>query len=250
MTTTARVVLVTGGTGGLGEATLRRFVADGDTVVFTYGRNAEAARALVEELGDQVSAEQLDITDIPGCADLIEKIVAEHGRLDVLVHAAGPHIPQVHLSKLSPETLRDQMNSDALGFFNIVHPALPALRESRGSVVAVTSAGTLRYPARDGLSVIPKAAVEMMVKGLAVEEGRFGVRVNAVGPGMTTAGMAVRLRAEGDLDDYALSTAEQNIPLRSFGDGDDIAAAVFFLAGPEADYITGQKIDVDGGYSA
>lgn len=246
-----RVVLVTGGTGGIGEASLRRFLSAGDFVVFTYGRNAEAAQALVAEFGaDQVQAAQLDITDIPGCAALIEQIVTEHGRLDVIVHAAGPHVPQIHLSKIDPTTLRDQMNADGLGFFNVVHPALPALREAHGAVVAITSAGPQRYPARDALSVIPKAAVEMLVKGLAVEEGRFGVRFNAVGPGMTTAGMAQQLRADGDLDEKALNAATQNIPMRSFGDGDDIAAAVFFLASADADYITGQKVNVDGGYTS
>lgn len=248
---TPRIVLVTGGTGGLGDAILRRFAAAGDTVVFTYARNAEAAAKLVGELNtERVSGAKLDVTDPAACKALIDEILALHGRLDVLIHAAGPHIPQIHLSKLSPETMATQLDADALGFYNVVHPALPALRATAGNVVAMTSAGTLRYPARDGLSVIAKAAVEMMVKGFAVEEGRFGVRFNAVGPGMTTTGMAVRLQAEGHLDDKALDAARNNIPLRRFGDGEDIAALTFFLASAEADYITGQKIDVDGGYSA
>ena len=83
-----------------------------------------------------------------------------------------------------------QLAADAAGFFNVAHPALPHLRHARGSIVAVTTAATDRYPVRDGLSAAPKGAVEAMVRALAAEEGRFGVRVNSVGPGMLTDGMA------------------------------------------------------------
>ena len=90
-----------------------------------------------------------------------------------MVYAAGPHVPQVHLSRTEPAAMRAQLDADAAGFFTAVHAALPHLRAARGSVVAVTTAGTGRFPVRDGLSTVPKAAVEAVVRGLAAEEGRF-----------------------------------------------------------------------------
>ena len=145
--------------------------------------------------------------------------------------------------------MQEQLDTDASGFFAVASPALPHLRQSEGSIVAITTAATRRYPVRDGLSSIPKAAVEAAVRGIAAEEGRFGVRANTVGPGMLVDGMAERLMASGDLDESALDAARANIAMRRFGSADDIAEAVCFLASARAKFITGQHLDVDGGFT-
>ena len=248
------VALVTGGSGGLGSAVALLLARRGADVAITYHNNADRAAevvAAIEATGRRGSAHRLDATDADGAAALVETVAAEGaagGGLHTLVHAAGPLIPQRHLSRISPDQLTPQMTEEIAGFFNVAQPTLPHLRRSRGSIVAVTTAATRRFPVRDGLSAAGKGAVEQLCLGLAAEEGRFGIRVNCVGPGMTTAGMAEQLTASGDLAEADFAAATANIPLRRFGDAADIAEAVCFLASSRAGYISGQHLAVDGGY--
>jgi NAD(P)-dependent dehydrogenase (short-subunit alcohol dehydrogenase family) len=197
---------------------------------------------LSEETGARGIA--LDLT-----SDQVDEVIGSLD-LDVVVYASGPHVPMTHLSTVTAAVMGEQLAQDTMAFYAFVHAVLPALRRSRGNVVAVTTAATSRFAGRDGLSAVPKAAVEAAVFAFAKEEGRFGVRFNCVGPGMLTDGMAERLMANGDLDQRALDAATANIPLRTFGRAQDIAEAVCFLASDAAGYITGQKLDVDGGYGA
>ncbi|MEJ1087802.1 SDR family oxidoreductase [Microbacterium sp. Mu-80] len=240
------IAVVTGGSGGIGAAVARRLVAEGVKVAVTY--RSTRPDDLLDELGSGVEAHHLDVRDDSTARALADDLSSRHGGVHTVVHSAGPHVPMVHLSKVPVAQFARQVDEDLVGFFAVATAFLPALRESSGSLTVVTSAATRRYPLRDGLSAAPKGGVEALARGLAAEEGRFGVRVNSVGPGMLWDGMSARLMASGDLDQRALDAAMSNIPLRRFGTADDIAAAVSFLASPQAGFITGQKLDVDGGF--
>jgi NAD(P)-dependent dehydrogenase (short-subunit alcohol dehydrogenase family) len=243
--------LVVGGSGGIGRAIVRMLGERGSAVVATYRGGRERAQLAVDEAtayGVRGEALAVDLGDDTACAAAVGHVVETFGGLHTLVYAAGPHVPMRHLSRVTPAELAGQLDADAAAFFRVVAPALPALRDQGGSIVAVTTAATARFPVRDGLSSAPKAAVEALARGLAAEEGRYGVRVNCVGPGMLTDGMADRLISSGELDEHALEVTRRNIPLRRFGQAVDIAEAVCFLASDRAGFVSGQKLDVDGGY--
>jgi NAD(P)-dependent dehydrogenase (short-subunit alcohol dehydrogenase family) len=247
----ARVTLVAGGTGGLGSAICERLAADGRRVFFTYRSNADAAQRLTEKLaagGAKVASAKADLGSIFDVEQAWQAAEAL-GTVDAVVYAAGPSIPQRWFSLVSPEEWRSNVLGELDGFFNLAHIAVPRLRPCAGSsLVATTSFATQRVIVGDVLSAVPKAGIEMLIRQIAREEGRYGIRANCVSPGIIDAGLG--LRAQQDHYTPEIWEAQRrSVPLRRFGSAEAIADAVAFLLSDRAGYISGQLLTVDGGMS-
>ncbi len=244
--------LVTGGSGGIGAAICTMLAKRGSSVALTYRSNANSAEsvaAAVRAAGVGAHTGNPALEDPDEVRAFADEAADRLGGLHTVVDAAGPHVPQIYVSQTDPAQFARQIDADVVGAFNLTVAVLPHLRASGGSIVYVTTAATTVFPKRDALSSIPKGAVESLMRAVAVEEGRFGVRANCVGPGMLEDGMAAQLMAEGHLDDRALDAARDNIPLGRFGKAVDIAEAACFLASDAANYISGQKLDIDGAFT-
>ena len=246
------VALVVGGSGGIGSAIARGFGAARVTLAITYRHNKEAADEVADEIrggGGACSVHQVALGDLDSVKACLDQLVQEHGKIHTIAHAAGTHIDQPYVSQLTPEQWRNTIDWDVNGFFHVAHAALPHLRKSQGSIVFISSAGLKRFPPGDVLSVAPKGAIEALVRGIAREEGRYGVRANNVAVGVVDAGMFPKLVERGELSQEWIDAATRNTPLRRFGTPEEIADAAVFLASSRARYITGQTLFVDGGYT-
>lgn len=239
--------VVVGASGGIGGAIVKLLLERGSNVAMTYRRPSPRVEEFCQIPG--TASYQLDLNDAGGCQRVVDEVIERFSAIHTLVYAAGPHVPMRYVATISPEQFRQQMLDDAVGCFNIVRPTLPHLRESQGSIVAVTTVATARFPVRDSLSSAPKGAVEALIRAIAREEGRYGVRANCVGPGIMGEGMTERLIDEGDFPPEVVDATRSMIPLRRLGLAAEVAEAVCFLASDRASYISGQKLDVDGGYS-
>jgi len=240
--------VVIGGSGGVGAAICAALARDGFDVALTWRSNRRGATAAAEAVraaGRRATTAQLDLADDGAVSALFEGLA---GPIHAVVHAAGPRVPQQHTGAITPAEFRQIVDADLHGFFAVVHAALPRLRTSGGALVALSTAGLRRHPPGDVLSTAPKAAVEALVRAVAREEGRFGVRANAVALGVIETGMFHDLVESEELSSEWLVAARKNTPLRRFGTADEVGEAAAFLAGPRSSYITGQVLSLDGGY--
>lgn len=244
--------LILGGTGGLGAASARALARDGSDVALCYRSKRDAAEALADELrgfGRRVSLHAVDATDPDSIHAARDAAVAEHGGIHALVWAAGPLVDQLHLSETPLQKWKRAVDVEVHGFFAITQALIPHFRErGGGAIVHLGSAGDLYWPPRDGLSVAPKAANESLVRGIAKEEGRHGIRANTVLVGVIDAGMFHELLAQGQFDDAWVKEVQGQLPLRRWGKAEEIGHAVSFLVSNRAGYTTGQQLAVAGGY--
>jgi 3-oxoacyl-[acyl-carrier protein] reductase len=156
-------------------------------------------------------------------------------------------VEQVYLADTSEELWRNSVDIEVHGFFNAVKATLPLLRAAGGgSYVHLGSAGHVWWPMKDGLSVVPKAANEALVKGIAKEEGRHNIRANSLLVGVIEAGMFLELLKRGVFDQKWTDETQKLLALKRWGKPEEVAHAAVFLATNQ--YVTGQQVNVSGGF--
>jgi len=244
--------LIIGGSGGIGRHVCQEFARLGTPVALTYRSQEGVAKATAEairELGQNATIHRLDTQDEGRVGAVIDEVAAAHGRIHTVVYGAAPLTDQLFISEYTRERWRAAFDQEVHGFFNVVQATLPKFREwGGGSFVHLGSAGHSWWPERDGLSVIPKAANEALIQGIAKEEGRYNIRANTVLVGVIEAGMFLELTRQGVFDQKWVDETHKLLALKRWGRPEEIGYAASFLASNRAAYITGQVISVSGGF--
>ena len=191
-------VLIVGGSGGIGSLCAQEFARSNAKVAITYYRNEQAAVDIANEISTDVKIYQLDNSNAESVEETFKEVIKDYGSINTLVNAAGFDIPQKFISEIDIDLWQGVINSDINGFFNLIKSGLPYLRESKGSIVFISSAGLFKYPPGDILSVAPKATIEHVLKGIAKEEGKNGIRANSIALGVIDTGIFHRLREENN----------------------------------------------------
>ena len=243
-------VLIVGGSGGIGSLCAKQFANEGAKVAITYFKNEKAANDVASGINSDVEVYQLDNKDPVSVQSAMDDIAKKNGGINTIVNAAGFDIPQKFITDIDIDLWKSVMDADINGFFNLIKSGLPYLRESKGSIVFISSAGLFKYPPGDVLSVAPKATIEHVLKGIAKEDGKNGVRANSIALGVIDTGIFHRLREENNtfFDDAWHESVMNTLALKRFGYPEEVANTAVFLASSKAGYITGHCIPVDGGY--
>jgi 3-oxoacyl-[acyl-carrier protein] reductase len=238
------VAIVTGAGRGIGEAIARRLARDGARVACvsrTESNAAKTAEAINAATPDAARPYAVDVADRKAAAGVCERILADFGRVDILVNNAGLTRDGLAM-RMSEEDWDIVIDTNLKGAFNFIQGVMrPMVRQRAGRIINISSvAGLNGNPGQANYSA-SKAGLIGLTKTLARELASRSITVNAVAPGFITTDMTT------GLPDSVKTAVLAQIPLGRFGDPEDIAAAVAFLAGPEAKYITGQTLTVDGG---
>ena len=243
-----KVVLVTGATSGIGQATALKFAAAGAHVA-AVGRNQEVLACLVTKLEDQSSkalALTADLSLDPDVDRIVSQTIEYFGGIDVLVNAAG-HISSGTIENTTAAAWDAMLNINLRGVFLLMQKATPSLIERRGNIVNVSSVTGLRAFPGVLAYCVSKAAVDQLTRCAALELASKGVRVTAVNPGVVVT--EIHRRGGMTEEQYAafLDHSKETHPLGRVGEAEEVADLILFLASARASWITGATYSIDGG---
>ncbi|MBB4291425.1 3-oxoacyl-[acyl-carrier protein] reductase [Rhizobium leguminosarum] len=242
-----KVALVTGGSRGIGAAIVRRLARDGADVAFSYSSSKDSALRVVsdvEAMGRRATALKADQGNVGEVAELVKKAHAWQGKLDLLINSAGVFVTGVVGDPNADIAAFDrQLDINLKGVVAAVRAAVPLISDG-GRIVSIGTAGANTRGAFPGISdyVASKAAVAAYSRVWARDLGGRNITVNTVQPGPINTGMAP---TEGEVADVLKSMSA----IGRYGEPEEVAAAVAYLVGPEAGYITGSTLTIDGGLS-
>ncbi len=243
MTLKDQIAIVTGASRGIGRAICEALARDGATVIAT-ARNTDAVHSWAVESGDlqpRIVPMALDVTDRAACDRIIDEVSTKHSRIDILVNNAGITKDGLVMN-MEDEQFDAVMDTNLNGAFYMIRAvSRHMVRARRGRIINISSFSGLSGNAGQANYAAAKGALNALTKSVAKELGKRGVLVNAIAPGFIKTDMT------DVLPDALKEGVKQLIPLQRFGAPAEIAGVVRFLSGPDAAYITGQVLSVDGG---
>lgn len=239
-------VLVTGGSRGIGAAIVKRLAAEGADVAFTYASSAERANAVakeVEALGVKALAIQSDSADAEAIVAAVERTVSELGGIDILVNNAGV----LAIGPIDDFKLADFDRTIAINVRAVFVATQAAVKHmgSGGRIINIGSCNAERMPFQGGgVYAMSKSALQGLVQGLSRDLGPRGITINNVQPG------PINTEMNPDQGEFAEMLKKQFMALPRYGTAEEVAGMVAYLASPEAGYVTGASLTIDGGFNA
>lgn len=244
MNTEKKIAVVTGASRGIGKAIAIELAKKGAFVIINYNgskEKAEAVKAEIERLGGQAVISQCNVADFDACAAFIKEIIKTYGRIDILVNNAGITKDGL-LMAMSEEDFGKVVDTNLKGTFNCIrHVSRQMVKQRSGRIINMASVVGIGGNPGQANYAASKAGAIGLTKTAAKELASRGITVNAVAPGF------IRTDMTDVLPDKVKEETLKNIPMGNFGEPEDVAKAVAFFASPEARYITGQVLCVDGG---